>query len=93
MRKIAMRQSNVYALAFAIAMTASPVAALDPVPKGYREKQRHDFRDVQLGLSHPSRSDRGMPKTGARPQTGARPPSASVGEAHEADVSWKRTPQ
>ena len=32
---------------------ASPALALDPRPKTYREKQRHDFRDVHLGVTHP----------------------------------------
>ncbi|MFG1244983.1 hypothetical protein [Xanthobacter versatilis] len=48
------------ALAF-IALAASPALALDPVPKGYREKQRHVFRDVQLGLSHPASQGRSTP--------------------------------
>lgn len=28
--------------------------ALDPRPRTYRERARHDFRDVQLGLCHPA---------------------------------------
>ncbi|MET3354230.1 hypothetical protein V5F34_16800 [Xanthobacter autotrophicus] len=40
---------------------ASPALALDPQPKGYREKQRHVFRDVQLGLSHPVPHGRSTP--------------------------------
>lgn len=53
------------ALAF-IALAASPALALDPVPKGYREKQRHEFRDVQLGLTHPATDGRSTP-TGNAP--------------------------
>lgn len=33
---------------------ASPALALDPRPKTYRGKQKHDLRDAQLGLSHPT---------------------------------------
>lgn len=29
-------------------------SARDPRPTTYREKARHDFRDVQLGLCHPA---------------------------------------
>ncbi|MFG1282964.1 MULTISPECIES: hypothetical protein [Xanthobacter] len=38
----------------ALTLPASAAFALDPQPKTYREKQRHEFRDVQLGLSHPA---------------------------------------
>lgn len=32
----------------------SSASALDPRPTTYRERARHDFRDVQLGLCHPA---------------------------------------
>jgi hypothetical protein len=37
----------------ALTLPTSAAFALDPQPKTYRAKQRHEFRDVQLGLSHP----------------------------------------
>lgn len=33
---------------------ANNANALDPRPRTYKERARHDFRDVQLGLCHPS---------------------------------------
>jgi len=44
---------------------ASPALALDPRPKTYREKQKHDIRDVQLGVTHPSPHGR---STSIRPE-------------------------
>ena len=49
-----------------IALAVSPALALDPVPKGYREKQRHQFRDVQLGLTHPAPHGRSTPSGDVR---------------------------
>jgi hypothetical protein len=47
---------RVSAAAFAIALLASavPAHALEGSPQGKKAKERHVFRDVQLGLSHPS---------------------------------------
>lgn len=40
---------------FTVYFAALPRAdALDPRPRTYRERARHDFRDVQLGLCHPA---------------------------------------
>ncbi|MCG5235797.1 hypothetical protein [Xanthobacter oligotrophicus] len=58
-----------------IALAASPALALDPVPKGYREKQRHQFRDVQLGLTHPATDGRSKP-TGNAPTAPVQPKPA-----------------
>ncbi len=33
---------------------ADSANALDPRPRTYRERAKHDFRDVQLGLCHPA---------------------------------------
>jgi len=33
---------------------ADSASALDPRPRTYRERAKHDFRDVQLGLCHPA---------------------------------------
>ena len=40
---------------------ATPSLALDPRPKTHREKQKHDFRDVQLGVAHPAPHGRSTP--------------------------------
>lgn len=58
-----------------VVVTLAPALALDPVPKGHRERQRHEFRDVQLGLSHPDPHGRST-------QT-SRPPAAHRSEAPE----------
>lgn len=53
----AARRSAARALAIgaaALALLAVPASASEPVPKGYREAQRHHFRDVQLGVRHPA---------------------------------------
>ncbi|MFG1344346.1 hypothetical protein V5F59_05585 [Xanthobacter autotrophicus DSM 431] len=75
------------ALLSLVVLAASPALALDPVPKGYREKQRHDFRDVQLGLSHSSGSDRSVPNGGTIP------PAAPADAAGKADDRSKRIKQ
>lgn len=33
---------------------ADSASALDPRPRTYRERAKHDFRDAQLGLCHPA---------------------------------------
>lgn len=43
--------------AFALLLSlplADSANALDPRPRTYRERAKHDFRDVQLGLCHPA---------------------------------------
>ncbi|MDI4657562.1 hypothetical protein [Xanthobacter autotrophicus] len=61
---------------------ASPALALDPQPKGYREKQRHVFRDVQLGLSHPVPHGRGTPAS--QMQANDQPSSHRAQSRHDA---------
>lgn len=39
----------------------SPALGLDPRPTTYRERLKHDFRDVQLGLAHPAPDGRSTP--------------------------------
>lgn len=39
----------------------SPALGLDPRPSTYRERAKHDFRDVQLGLAHPAPEGRSRP--------------------------------
>lgn len=36
------------------ALFAAPALALEGNPQGHKQKERHVYRDVQLGLSHPS---------------------------------------
>lgn len=47
---------SVFALAL-LAGSLDSASARDPRPTTYREKARHDFRDVQLGLCHPAGGD------------------------------------
>lgn len=44
-----------------------PAHALDPMPQGQKEKQRHVFRDVQMGLSHPTDTGKSTPTPAATP--------------------------
>lgn len=37
-----------------VLLLADSANALDPRPRTYRERAKHDFRDVQLGLCHPA---------------------------------------
>ncbi len=39
----------------------SPALCLDPKPSTYRDRAKHDFRDVQLGLAHPAPEGRSTP--------------------------------
>lgn len=39
----------------------APSFALDPVPKGMKERQRHEFRDVQRGLHHDPKTGKSEP--------------------------------
>lgn len=41
------------ALALALLASAGPARALDGTPQGTKQKERHVYKDVQLGLSHP----------------------------------------
>lgn len=41
------------ALALALVASAFPALALDGNPQGTKQKERHVYKDVQLGLSHP----------------------------------------
>lgn len=41
-------------LAVVLLASAVPADALEGNPQGPKEKERHVFRDVRLGLSHPS---------------------------------------
>lgn len=36
------------------ASLVAPAFALDPLPTGHKERERHVFRDVQMGLRHPA---------------------------------------
>ena len=40
-------------LALALVASALPALALDGNPQGTKQKERHVYKDVQLGLSHP----------------------------------------
>jgi len=41
-------------LAAALVTSAIPAQALEGNPQGHKQRERHVYRDVQLGLSHPS---------------------------------------
>lgn len=48
---------NACAIAIVVVVFASPACALDgPPPQGAKARERHVYRDVQLGLSHPAGS-------------------------------------
>ncbi len=49
-----LRRVSAAALAVALLAAAVPAHALEGSPQGQKEKERHVYRDVQLGLSHPS---------------------------------------
>lgn len=55
------RTIPLWSLIAMVSLAAQPANALDPVPKSYKEKQRHEFRDVQLGLRHPAPHGRSKP--------------------------------
>ncbi|MFG1403723.1 hypothetical protein [Xanthobacter sediminis] len=62
--KLAPRVAALGALV-ALVLPAGTALALDPLPKTYREKQEHQFRDAQLGLSHPAPHGRSTPANAA----------------------------
>lgn len=62
--KLAPRAAALGALA-ALVLPAGAALALDPQPKTYREKQEHQFRDAQLGLTHPAPHGRSTPANAA----------------------------
>ena len=60
-RRVA-RRSGLPALVLAtLILPTGDAGALDPQPRTYREKQKHQFRDVQLGLTHPAPHGRSTP--------------------------------
>lgn len=46
--------AGVFLAALALVFLAGPARALDGNPQGPKAKERHVYRDVQLGVSHPS---------------------------------------
>ncbi len=42
------------ALAVTLVIAGFPAQALDGNPQGAKQRERHVYRDVQLGLSHPA---------------------------------------
>lgn len=68
--------------ALALLAMMQPALALDPRPKTYREKQRHDFRDTQLGLSHPAPQGRST-ATGRTPGVPASQPAPRLTDAEQ----------
>lgn len=55
----------------------SPALGLDPRPSTYRERAKHDFRDVQLGLAHPAPEGRSTPISPPATQGRARGPTTA----------------
>lgn len=51
---IILRRIGAAAFAAGLLAPISPALALEGNPQGHKEKERHVYRDVQLGLSHPS---------------------------------------
>ncbi|WP_127089632.1 hypothetical protein [Aquabacter cavernae] len=49
-----LRRAAAFVLAGALLATALPAQALEGPTHGKKQRDRHTFRDVQLGLSHPS---------------------------------------
>jgi len=49
-----LRRAGAATLAVVLLASTVPADALEGNPRGPKEKERHVFRDVQLGLSHPS---------------------------------------
>jgi hypothetical protein len=64
-----LRRVGAATLTVVLLVSAVPADALEGNPRGPKEKERHVFRDVQLGLSHPSTH-------GKSTQTSKPPPSA-----------------
>lgn len=57
----------------------SPALGLDPRPTTYRERLKHDFRDVQLGLAHPVPDGRSTPVGPPATQGRSRGPTTAPG--------------
>lgn len=57
----------------------SPALGLDPRPTTYRERLKHDFRDVQLGLAHPAPDGRSTPVGPPATQGRSRGPTTAPG--------------
>lgn len=55
------RLGRAAAVVAAVLGLGSPALGLDPRPSTYRERAKHDFRDVQLGLAHPAPEGRSRP--------------------------------
>lgn len=68
-------------LAATVSVTMVPVSLADGImPKGYRERQRHIFRDVQRGVTHPA----DQPPAAATP-TKSRPLDILCSHSNEAE--------
>lgn len=52
--KVSPAVAGVLLTALALVSLAGPARALDTTPQGQKAKERHVYRDVQLGVSHPS---------------------------------------
>lgn len=48
------RRLRAAGLIAALVASAIPAQALEGNPQGHKQKERHVYRDVQLGVSHPS---------------------------------------
>lgn len=58
-----LRRGTVLLLAGAMLAAAVPAMALEGEPQGHKQRERHVFRDAQLGLSHPSTHGRSTQTT------------------------------
>lgn len=82
-RRIARRSGLPALVLAALILPTGDAGALDPQPRTYRERQKHQFRDVQLGLTHPAPHGRSTPAgpadgSGDAGGDGVRGPAAGV---------------
>ncbi len=73
--------STVAASLLLAASLTAPALALEPLPKSHKERERHIFRDVQMGLSHPTPEAKAVAPTAPKPLFPWLPPAADPNRA------------